>query len=112
MGSGAGDASHNCYATFNRWNDEPNVNVNRNENDWNDNWSFAGVPKLSSFLTPRLCGVEFQELSLPSAQHPPDFIDRSRKRGIFLVVERLTFPEDEQQQFQSVEFPYRHAQVR
>src|SRR3989339_41723 len=31
------------YATFNRWDDERNVNVNRNDNDWNDNWWFAGV---------------------------------------------------------------------
>lgn len=31
------------FATFNRWNDERNVNVNRNDNDWNDNWWFAGV---------------------------------------------------------------------
>ena len=31
-------------ATFNRWNDdERNVNVNRNDNDWNDNWWFAGL---------------------------------------------------------------------
>lgn len=30
-------------ATFNRWNDERNVNVNRNDNDWNDNWWVAGV---------------------------------------------------------------------
>ena len=48
-----------CYATFNRWNDERNVNGNRNDNDWNDNWSFAGVPTLSSFLTPPVGGVEF-----------------------------------------------------
>ncbi len=52
MGGGMGGISHDCYATFNRWNDERNVNVNRNDNDWNDNWSFAGVPKLFSFLTP------------------------------------------------------------
>jgi hypothetical protein len=32
-----------CYATFNRWNDKRKVNVNRNDNDWNDNWWFAGV---------------------------------------------------------------------
>ena len=32
------------FATFNQWNDdERNVNVNRNDNDWNDNWWFAGV---------------------------------------------------------------------
>jgi len=31
-------------AAFNRWNDdERNVNVNRNDNDWNDNWWFAGL---------------------------------------------------------------------
>lgn len=29
-------------AAFNRWNDERNVNVNRNDNEWNDNWWFAG----------------------------------------------------------------------
>ena len=33
---------------FNRWGDgERNVNCNRNENDWNDSWWFAGV---SNFL--------------------------------------------------------------
>ena len=38
------------YATFNRNIDERNVNVNRNDNDWNDNWRFAGVSK--SFCSP------------------------------------------------------------
>ena len=52
MGGDGDGVSHDCYATFNRWNDERNVNVNRNDNDWNDDWSFAGVPKHSSFLTP------------------------------------------------------------
>ena len=28
---------------FNRWNDERNVYVNRNDNDWNRNYRFAGV---------------------------------------------------------------------
>ena len=28
---------------FNHWNDKRKVNVNRNDNDWNDNWWFAGV---------------------------------------------------------------------
>ena len=36
------DASY-IMAAFNRWNDERNVNVNRNSNDWNDNWWFAGL---------------------------------------------------------------------
>ena len=30
-------------AAFNRNGDERNVNVNRNNNDWNDNWWFSGV---------------------------------------------------------------------
>ena len=54
MGSGTDGAPHNCYTTFNRWNDERNVNVNRNDNDWNDNWVFAGVPQFSSLLAVRL----------------------------------------------------------
>lgn len=33
------------FATFNLWNDDRNVNVNRNDNDWNDNWWFAGLRK-------------------------------------------------------------------
>lgn len=40
--SGRGDISYKS-AIFNRWNDERNVNVNRNDNDWNDNWWFAGL---------------------------------------------------------------------
>ena len=42
MGSGIDGMSYEG-AAFNRWNDERNVNVNRNDNDWNDNWWFAGV---------------------------------------------------------------------
>jgi hypothetical protein len=41
-GSGQEDILH-IIATFNQWNDERKVNVNRNDNDWNDNWWFAGV---------------------------------------------------------------------
>lgn len=49
-----GGASHVCYATFNRWNDKRNVNVNRNDNDWNDNWWFAGLRNYLLFRTPAL----------------------------------------------------------
>ena len=42
MGGGADGISYNITA-FNRWNDERNVNVNQSDNDWNDNWWFAGV---------------------------------------------------------------------
>jgi hypothetical protein len=31
-----------AYA-FNRNDDERNVNINRNDNGWNDNWWFGGV---------------------------------------------------------------------
>ena len=40
-GSGTDGVLYN-FATFNRWNGDRNVNVNRNNNDWNDNWWFAG----------------------------------------------------------------------
>jgi len=49
--------SHNTTA-FNRWNDERNVNVNRNDNEWNDNWWFAGR-RNSLHFSPRISGVEF-----------------------------------------------------
>ncbi len=41
--SGGTEGPLYIFATFNLWNDERNVNVNRNDNDWNDNWWFAGV---------------------------------------------------------------------
>ncbi|MEK7585452.1 MAG: hypothetical protein AAB455_02990 [Patescibacteria group bacterium] len=42
-----------CYATFYRWlDDERYVNVYRNDVDWRDRWSFAGVRK-SSVLVPK-----------------------------------------------------------
>lgn len=40
------DADGNwCYAAFNRWDDERDVNVNRNDDDWDDDWWFAGLRK-------------------------------------------------------------------
>jgi hypothetical protein len=43
-GSRNGGTGGTLYdAAFNRWNDKRNVNVNRNDNDWNDNWWFAGL---------------------------------------------------------------------
>ena len=97
-GGAQGGAPHICYATFNRWNDERNVNVNRNDNDWNDKWSFGGVPKLSSFLTPLRRGrVLPVQLSLPAAEHFPDFVAWHRERSIFFIIERLAFPKHEEQ---------------
>ena len=45
MGGGMEGILHITTA-FNLWNDERNVNVNRNDNDWNDNWWFAGLATL------------------------------------------------------------------
>ena len=45
-------AFHIYYATFNRWNDKRKVNVNRNDNDWNDNWWLGGVRNY--FISPTL----------------------------------------------------------
>jgi hypothetical protein len=36
-------AIRTTYLTFNKWNGKRNVNCNRNDNNWNDNWWFAGV---------------------------------------------------------------------
>ncbi len=52
MGGGTDGASHICYAAFNDWDDERNVNVNRNDNDWNDDWWVAAVAQLTKFQTP------------------------------------------------------------
>ena len=50
-------------AAFNQWNDdERNVNVNRNKNDWNDNWWFGGVRK--SLYFPHLFKVGFLFMAL------------------------------------------------
>jgi len=46
---------HYIGAAFNRWNDERNVNVNRNDNDWDDNWWFAGL-RNSLHFSPVLLG--------------------------------------------------------
>ena len=52
MGGDGDGVSHDCYATFNRWRGERSVSVYRDGSGWDGGWSFAGVPKLSSFLTP------------------------------------------------------------
>ncbi|MCX6786264.1 MAG: hypothetical protein NTU85_00350 [Candidatus Kaiserbacteria bacterium] len=34
-----------CYAAFSRWDDELDVDVNRDDGDWGDYWWFAGLRK-------------------------------------------------------------------
>jgi len=66
-----------CYLTFNRWNDERNVNCNRNDNDWNDNWFLSGVPapRNSLHFSPRSCGAEFCLVNCPF--QPPSILPTS-----------------------------------
>jgi len=57
---------------FNRdWNDERDVNVNRNDNDWNDNWWFAGRRNLLHF-SPGFLPGEFCLKSWPL--QPPSIL--------------------------------------
>ena len=53
-GGGMGGISY-VTSAFNRWNDERKVNVNRNDNDWNDNWWLAGLRK-SFHFSPAIVG--------------------------------------------------------
>ncbi len=49
-GGGGTDGTLHDGLAFNRWNDDKrNVNVNRNNNDWNDNWWFGGVRNFLHF---------------------------------------------------------------
>lgn len=86
MNGGTDGASHICYATCNRWNDDRKVNVNRNDNDWSDDWWFAGLPQLTSFLTPHIRGVEFCKLSVPAAKHPAYLVHFIRECGVFFRI--------------------------
>ena len=75
MDSGMDDTPHNT-AVFNQWNDERNVNVNRNDNDWNDNWWFAGVSNYTFFSLVRTpASGEFCFESCPC--HPPSILPAS-----------------------------------
>lgn len=78
MAGGTDGASHACYAIFNRWNDERNVNVSRNDNDWNDNWWFAGLRNSLHFERPPR-GCSFCLTVWP--YHPPSCLPAS-SRGI------------------------------
>lgn len=79
--SGTDGISYICYLTFNRWNDKRNVNCNRNDNDWNDNWWLSGVPQLSSFQQPRLTRgcVLSSKLAVPTSKHRTRFIEWNGK---------------------------------
>lgn len=67
------------FFTCNRWNDERNVNVNRNDNDWNDNWWFAGLRKYLILLQLRITRSCFCQLLPPPSEHFSDFNKRGSK---------------------------------
>jgi hypothetical protein len=69
-GGGKEGALHITPAAFKRWNDERNVNVNRNDNDWNDNWWFAGRRNSLHFLPRPLAGSSFANCPI----HPPSIL--------------------------------------
>lgn len=68
-----GGTDGNSYGiTFNRNDDKRNVNCNRNDNDWNDNWWFAGRRPRNFLLETLLIlnqGSFFYKLFLPTAEH-------------------------------------------
>ena len=68
MGSGIDGASHNT--AFNRWNDERNVNVNRNDSGWYASWLFAGRRNSLHFSSAR--AGEFCFFNCPF--HPPSIL--------------------------------------
>ena len=82
-----------CYATFNRWNDKRKVNINRNDNDWNDNWWFAGVRNslhFSSALAGEFCLLKICWEDLASCPfHPPSILPISsnfKDKAIYFLV--------------------------
>ena len=98
---------------FNRWNDERNVNVNRNDNNWNDNGAFAwSLPKFSSFLPRFLGGVLFYDLPIPSAEHFADARKFFRKFGVVLGVEQIHFPDNLEKYFERIDLRYCFLEIR
>lgn len=74
-------------AAFNQWNDdESDVNVDRNDDDWNDNWWFGGVRNFFHF-SPYL--GEFCLMICP--HQPPRFLPISssfRDRVIYFLLSK------------------------
>ena len=59
-------------AAFNQWNDERNVNVNRNDNDWNGDWWFAGL-RNSLYFSALWRSFYLTDLSQPPNIFPTSF---------------------------------------
>lgn len=112
-GSGTDGTSHNSSA-FNRWNDERIVNVNRNDNDWNDNWWFAGRRNCPSLRTPALLRafVFLRDLAIPPTQLPACVFKWRREQRVLIRLKRTGFPEHRKQYVQGIELAYRKPYPR
>ena len=75
MGSDIDGASHNT--AFNRWDGERNVNVNHNDNDWNDNWLFAGRRNSLHFPALSECEKSAGFCFFNCPLHPPSIFPTS-----------------------------------
>ncbi len=83
-GGGTDGTSYNSSA-FNQWNDERNVNVNRNDNDWNDNWWFVGVRNYPLLRMPamlRAFGFS-HNLPVPACELLARVLKRHREHCVF-----------------------------
>lgn len=66
--------------------DQVILNWNWLDNDWNDNNPALRFATLFFLLLLARGVLFFQELSLPSAEHPADFIKPDRKRQILFII--------------------------
>ncbi len=108
-----GGASHNS-ATFNHWNDERNVNVNRNDNDWNDNWLLAGRRNYLSLRTPALLrAFTFPyNLPVPASELLARILKRYGERRVLVRFKRPGLPKYHEQYLQSIKLAYRKPYPR
>jgi hypothetical protein len=82
---------------------------------WNRDSGLAFVAsQLSSFpaRAVRRGRVLLRQLSVPAAEHPADLFERKGERGILFRIKRLGLPENQEQDFQCVELPYRQSYPR
>lgn len=60
--------------------------------------------QLSSLLTPHLAGLSFGKLAVPSSEHLTNLLNLQRQSSIFLIIQRLRFPQHHEKKFQSIYF--------
>lgn len=72
------------------------------------------VQKLAIALrAPMFGGMDvLRKLPHPSAEHPADLVELFRERDIFLVIERLDFPKDLQEEFHEIKICRRFSEIK